>query len=180
MDWVRVIAVLQVLGGVYGLLQLVASATGPEEMQEAGVLSYSVYVALLLASVSAGVLLWLKNRRGFVWSIILQFLQAVRFTFGPLNYGFLAMPSLEIYIRFLKGNSGIGLNLHVLESYLYLYTKVIYKYNLYLPFETVVNVSSLLCFFYLYFIFDRLFPMHAPQTTHHAALYTPPPSAGRK
>ena len=162
MDWIKVIAVLQVLGGVHGLVQLVAGLSVSEEMQETGIVSYTLFAFLLVMSIISGVLLWFKKRRGFVWSIVIQFLQGVRFTFGPLNYGFHTLLSLGLYIRFLKINSGVGIDFEFLNTYFYFYTKVVYKFNLYLPFDIVVNVSSLLCFFYLYFIFDRLYPMESP------------------
>lgn len=159
MDWVRLIAGLQVLGGIHGLVQLVGLMSVSEKMQDAGTVSYIVFAVLLVMSVISGVLLWFKQRRGFVWSIIIQFLQAVRITFGAMNYGFHTLISLGVFIRFRKGNSGFGIDLEFLDTYFYAYTKMVYKFNLYLPFDVVVNVSALLCFFYLYFIFDRLFPM---------------------
>ena len=164
MDWVKVIAVLQVLGGIHGLAQLVGDISVSEQMQDAGIISYTIFAILLVMSIISGVLLWYKKRRGFVWSIIIQFLQAVRFTFGPINYGFHLLISLGLYIRFLKSGSGVGIDFEFLNTYFYVYTKIVYKFNLYLPFDVVVNVSSLLCFFYLYFIFDRLYPM---ESTYH-------------
>lgn len=172
MDWVRVIAGLQVLGGVHGLIQLVGLLPVSESMQDAGIVSYIIFAFLLVASIVSGVLLWFKKRRGFVWSIIIQFLQAVRFTFGPINYGFHTLISLGLYIRFRKENSGVGIDFEFLDTYFYAFTKMVYKFNLYLPFDVVVNVSSFLFFFYLYFIFDRLYPMESPhrmqETTERA------------
>ncbi len=164
MDWVRLIAGLQILGGLHGLAQLLGLMAMSDKMQDTGTISYLVFAVLLVVSVIAGVLLWFKQRRGFVWSIIIQFLQAVRMTFGAINYGFHTLISLGVYIRFRKDNSGFGIDLEWLDTYFYAYTKMVYKFNLYLPFDVVVNVSAMLCFFYLYFIFDRLFPMEAPQT----------------
>ena len=93
---------------------------------------------------------------------MIQFLQTVRMTFGAINYGFHMLVSLGVYIRFRKGDSGFGIEFEFLDTYFYAYTKMIYKFNLYLPFDVVVNVSALLCFFYLYFVFDRLYPMQSP------------------
>ena len=73
MDWIKVIAVLQVLGGVHGLVQLVAGLSVSEEMQETGIISYTLFAFLLVMSIVSGVLLWFKKRRGFVWSIFIQF-----------------------------------------------------------------------------------------------------------
>ena len=83
MDWVKVIAVIQVLGGIHGLIQLIAGASASQAMQGAGIISHTLFACLSGISVIAGILLWFKKRRGFVWSIVLQFLQGVRITFGP-------------------------------------------------------------------------------------------------
>ncbi|WP_143301532.1 hypothetical protein [Candidatus Entotheonella palauensis] len=160
------------VGGIHGLVMLAGLIPASEKMQEAGTVSYIVFAILLVLNIIAGVLLWFKQRRGFVWSITLQFLQAVRITFGAVNYGFHTLISVGVFIRFRKGNSGFGIDFEFLDTYFYIYTKIIYKLNLYLPFDVVVNVSALLCFFYLYFIFDRLFPMersHPLQETTESA-----------
>ena len=162
MDWVKVIAGLQVLGGIHGFVQLTTGISVSQEMQDTGIISYAIFTFLLVMSIISGVLLWFKKRRGFVWSILIQFLQSVRFTFGPINYGFHLLISVGLYIRFLKSGSGVGIDFEFLNTYFYAYTKIVYKFNLYLPFDVVVNVSSLLCFFYLYFIYDRLYPMESP------------------
>ncbi len=169
MDWMKVIAVFEILGGIHGLIQLAVHRSSLIEMQDVGMVNYVVFVFLLVMSIVAGGLLWFKQRRGFVYSIFIQFFQWVRFTFGPLNYGFNLLFSIGVYIRFLKQNSGVGINIEFFETYLYFYTKIVYKFNLYLPFDIVVNVSSMFLFFYLYFIYDRLFPMEAPYTLKEAA-----------
>ncbi|GIX49248.1 MAG: hypothetical protein KatS3mg131_3459 [Candidatus Tectimicrobiota bacterium] len=158
-DWVRVVAVFQVLGGLHGLGQLWRDGA-PEAA--AGLVVQGLFAALCLLSIAAGVLLWRKTRRGFVWSMWLQLLQALRFTFGPLNYGLQLLFGLGIYVKFFKNGSGIGLDVNVLSSFLELYTRVVYKFNMYLPFEMVVNVTALLAFFYLYYVYDALFPLQEP------------------
>ncbi|MGQ4809435.1 hypothetical protein NKDENANG_02852 [Candidatus Entotheonellaceae bacterium PAL068K] len=169
MDWLKVIAVIQVVGGIHGLIQLIAGAFASPAMQDAGIISHILFACLSGISIIAGILLWFKKRRGFVWSIVLQFLQGVRITFGPFNYGFNLFLSLGVYVRFLKNSSGIGVDFEFFDTYFYLYTKIIYKFNLYLPFDVVVNVSSLFCFFYLYFMFDKLYPMESPYNLQEAS-----------
>ncbi len=168
MDMVKAIAVFQVLGGLHGLALLLTGAPMPE-MGEAGPVSYGIFAFLCVVSVAAGSLLWFQKRSGFVGSILVQALQAVRLTFGPLNFGFHLLGSLDIYIRFVKSGPGIGLDLGLFESYFYFYTHVVYKFNLYLPFEAVLNVSAMLGFFYLYYVFDGLFPMESPHALQEEA-----------
>lgn len=159
MKYVKAIAVFQILGGIHGFITLIGRLFSSAGIHDDNVFSYALFITILCISVLAGILLWSQKRMGFILSMYVQLLQAIRFTFGPVNYGFNLFISLGLGIEISKHKLKLAINFEFLETYLFFFTKIVYRFNLYLPFHVVINVSSLLCFLYLYFMYDKLFPM---------------------
>ncbi len=167
---IKTIAVFQVLGGLHGLLSLTGWMS-PAPQQDSPIITYALFPLLLIASIVAGVLLFQEKRRGYKLSIFLQLIQILRFTFGPINFGFNLLCSFGLDINISKQQLWFSFNIEILKTYLWFFVEFVYKFNLYLPFKMTLNLSAILCFIYLFYIFDQRFPMPSsppvPETTSH-------------
>jgi hypothetical protein len=164
MRYVKAIAVFQILGGLHGLTMLISNTSFSQDVQDTNLIVYILFILLLFISLISGVLLFLQKKIGFILSAFVHLLQIVRFTFGPVNYGLNILASFGIIIEIAQNSLRLGIDVEFLKSYMFLFTNFVYKFNLYLPFSVILNISALLCFMYLCFLYDQVFPRKAGDT----------------
>lgn len=173
MKYIKAIAVFQVFGGLHGLIMLANSTSFSQNIQDTNIIVHIAFIVLLFMSFVSGILLFFQKKAGFLLSIFVQLLQVIRFTFGPINYGLNILASLGVIIEIAHNDLRLGISLEFFKSYMFLFTKFVYKFNLFLPFSVIINISSLLCFMYLCFLYDQVFPRKSgdtwPQTQASAA-----------
>lgn len=158
MNYVKAIAVFQVLGGLHGLIVLVSNTSFSQEIQDTNMIVHLLFILSLSLSIISGVLLFLQKKIGFILSAFVHLMQITRFTFGPINYGLNILASFGIIIEIAHNDLRVGIDFELFKSYMFVFTKFVYKFNLYLPFSVIINISALLCFMYLCFLYDQVFP----------------------
>ncbi|MEM7121982.1 MAG: hypothetical protein AAF563_11935 [Pseudomonadota bacterium] len=91
-----IVAVIQVAGGVYGLLLLSGTVGGLAEQPALNVLIFALFVVLFLNSIVAGVQLMRRKGSGVVLSIINQILQLVQIKTASLWLFFISGPYVGV------------------------------------------------------------------------------------
>lgn len=140
--WNKPIAILQILGGIVGILVSLVSlaALKPNFLI---ILIFLPFVSLYLLSIVAGVLLWRRHRLGIPLSVIVQVPQIISFSINKLAYLFISglqiafiLKSKKIAIEFMLGSKWhlnfatedhsltIGLNIIALFIVIYLLRQI--------------------------------------------------------
>jgi hypothetical protein len=158
MRYVKAIAVFQVFGGLHGLIMIISNTSFSQNVQDTNIIVHILFILLLFISLISGILLFLQRKIGFILSAFIHLLQITRFTFGPINYGLNILASFGIIIEIAHNDLRLGISFEFFKSYMFVFAKFVYKFNLYLPFSVIINISALLCFMYLCFIYDQVFP----------------------
>jgi hypothetical protein len=114
----RIVAVLLVLGGLLGILNLVTMYFHlAQQHQSLPAISSVIAVALFAWGIVTGVALWQSTPRGFKWAKILSALQVPVFHVARLTYEFSTCISFRVMIgstsRYIGGDIGSSLNFDV-------------------------------------------------------------------
>jgi hypothetical protein len=111
--WRRLISVLEIVGGVFGIVilawELVASPAHGYLLLLAP-MSYGIYILSLVA----GVLLWREHRAGRMASIVVQMIQLPKLVSPLLVFTFSFGFDFYPYVQFEEGFSKVGADLKVL------------------------------------------------------------------
>lgn len=132
--WCLIIAVLQVLGGLYGIALTVYYHGG-----EPPSLNLSLLMAPFVWGIFGGVLLWRGMRRGLIHSIAVQAMQIPRFAIPLVGY--------EVYIGAKLQVGWMG-GVHILEVYPGSSVSYFFNAETCAP-ELGVNLIALAAFLYL-------------------------------
>jgi hypothetical protein len=114
--WRRLIAVLEIVGGAFGIVilawELIASPADGYVLLLAPI-AYGIYILSLVA----GVLLWRDHRAGRMTSIIVQMIQLPKLVSPVLIFAFSFGFDLYPYVQFAEGFSKVGADLKIFAFY---------------------------------------------------------------
>lgn len=114
-DWIRIIAGIEIFGGIYGAIFSIKNVfTAKEQM-----FFYILASILFVISLYAGIYLWKKTRLGLNLSIALQVFQILQFSLGSFLYLFYS----GFYIALGKAGARFMLDFGVGSNFLFYFTK---------------------------------------------------------
>jgi len=140
----RFIAVIEILGGVWGLLIMLYRMTHVLDNLKF-VLFLLFYLIPFALSILAGILLLKNKMAGLNLSLVVQLLQIPYFTLSGLYYSFMSGLLLGIRISFLEGMTNYNFNL-LLGGYCQIQTGLPVEITLF-----GINIFALLVFVFLFF-----------------------------
>ncbi len=140
----RFIAVIEILGGVWGLLIMLYRMTHVLDNLKF-VLFLLFYLIPFALSILAGILLLKNKMAGLNLSLVVQLLQIPYFTLSGLYYSFMSGLLLGVRISFLEGMTNYNFNL-LLGGYCQIQTGLPVEITLF-----GINIFALLVFVFLFF-----------------------------
>lgn len=109
--WIKIISVLQIIGGVCGIvIGLVLTYLGRTSADIVAVVAFGINILSLVA----GIALWRGRKSGRTTSIIVQAIQLLKIISPPVIFNFSFGLDIWVHFLFFGGPTDVGLNYAIL------------------------------------------------------------------